>query len=56
MRDIVLFLVFGAYLWAAAVVAFISLYVYRATASYAWSLATKTRAPVSNGCNQETPI
>jgi hypothetical protein len=28
MRDIVLFLVFGAYVWAAAVVAFISLYVY----------------------------
>jgi hypothetical protein len=28
MRDIVLFLVFGAYVWAAAVAAFISLYVY----------------------------
>jgi hypothetical protein len=28
MRDIVLFLVFGAFVWAAAVVTFVSLYVY----------------------------
>jgi hypothetical protein len=28
MRDIVLVLVFGAFVWAAAVVGFISLYVY----------------------------
>lgn len=28
MRDIVLFLVFGAFVWAAAVVGLVSLYVY----------------------------
>jgi len=28
MRDMVLFLVFGAFVWAAAVVGFVSLYLY----------------------------
>jgi heme exporter protein D len=57
MRDIVLCLVFGAYVWAAAVVGLVSLYVYaRETASYAERSTTRTRVHVSNGRNRETSV